>query len=112
MTRNSFVAVTLLGLALTACGGDEEERDVSDVLALTGDAVAGESVYNGSCASTSCHGPDGRGGPGADLPDVIPTRSDEQIATTIRYGVGAMTPQSQLTAKQIADVIAFVKMEF
>jgi len=69
---------------------------------------------------TVCHGPNGRGdGPAAkrldtpprDLADVRDYRngsSEDQIAASIRTGVGAMPAFRDLTAAQAADIAAWI----
>ena len=87
---------------LVACGG---EGRIDDVLALDGDAVAGESVFADECAS--CHGVDGTGGSGPDLRGE--GEGDEEIAEAVLFGEGDMPAfDGDLDDQDIADVVAYV----
>lgn len=93
-------ALTLIGLAI-ACG---DGGRVDDILALTGDAAAGATVYADNCAS--CHGDDGTGGSG---PDISGESETEEIAQIVLDGEGDMPAfDGDLTDQEIADVVAFV----
>jgi len=114
MKYAAWISILAMTFAVAACGDDEstgEAQDVSDILALTGDATAGGAIYTGAgtCASASCHGSTGDDGAGAKLTEVVPGLSDEAMALSIRYGKGTMTAQPNLTAQQIADSIAYIK---
>lgn len=115
----------LLVLPLAACGDDEtgattttdDDQPVGDILALTGNAADGDVVYQDSCAQTTCHLPDGSGfGDAKDLATEVPARDDEALARVIKYGTiddgGIMPAQTQLSAQDIADVMAYLRSEF
>lgn len=101
-------AVALLSLVACDKGGDSAG-------ALEGDPVAGEKVFQATCAQVNCHGPDGTGSdPSSDaenLNDVVPTLSDSEIEERIENGFGLMAPVG-LNAQDTADVIAYVRQEF
>lgn len=80
------------------------------------DAVAeGEEVYGRTCEN--CHGADGTAGiqvdgvPAADLTVVVPQISDEDLATMITEGIGAM-PAQDLQGREVDDVIAYLRATF
>lgn len=83
------------------------------ILACTtaGDPVRGATLYDAKCAV--CHGDDGTAGidGAASLPELIPSRTDEEILTLIREGTGEMPGQYPET-EDAADVLAFLREEF
>ena len=101
---------TVALLALAACdkGGDSAGD-------LVGDPVAGEKVFQSTCAQVNCHGPDGTGSdPSSDAKDlnkVVPGLSDAEIELRITDGFGLMAPVG-LSPQESADVIAYVRQEF
>lgn len=109
---------------LAACGDDETgtttnggEGDVSDILALQGNVMDGEQVYEESCAQATCHGADGNTGASSSpaLSEAVPSRSDQELAVVIRFGTindGGVMPETNLPAQDIADVIAFLRQQF
>ena len=94
-------------LTLAACaGGDADKTDtevdrVADIVALSGDAEAGATVYDGNCAG--CHDSE-------SYPDLTATTaSDEDIATVILDGAGSMPGfEADLSDQDIADLIAYI----
>jgi len=95
----------LLGFLL-ACGGDRTE----DILALTGDADAGASVYTSECAG--CHGADGEGGVGPAMTTVVPAHTDAQFVDVVLVGVGEMPAHDYMDDQEIADVLAYSRATF
>lgn len=105
-----WCCVVLLGLA--ACAGDTDgttktgDTGATDrattILALTGDAVAGDALYQSNCAG--CHGTDGAGVSG---PDIRGVQAETSVAAML-------TPPSSMPAfdtladQEIADIAAFV----
>ena len=80
------------------------------------DPVAeGEAIYERTCEN--CHGADGTAGiqvdgvPAADLTVVIPQFSDDDLATMIKEGIGAM-PAQDLQGREVDDVIAYLRATF
>jgi mono/diheme cytochrome c family protein len=68
-----------------------------------GDAVRGEAIFAGACAS--CHGEGGTGGAG---PALIETGLDATaVATVVQQGRGVM-PAGIVTGQDQADVVAYV----
>ena len=101
--------VALLALAGCDKGSDSAGGD------LVGDPVAGETVFQNTCAEAKCHGPDGSGSDpksdAADLAKVVPTKSDAEIETIIQNGFALMAPVD-LSDQETADVIAYLRQEF
>ena len=101
-------------LAISACsddpegaGGDGSRTD--SVLALTGDAAAGQMVFESNCGLSSCHGTDGNSGAGTHF-SIVATRSNEAILNVVINGSGAMLPLGDsLTDQQLADVLAYIR---
>lgn len=92
--------LTLLSLAI-ACGGGDR---VDDIMALTGDAANGATVFAAECES--CHGADGTGDSG---PDITGETESEEIAEYVLFGEEDMPAfDGELTDQEIADVVAFV----
>lgn len=111
----------LLLLLLTACGDARTGPD-----ALNDPAVLGAQVYRATCQT--CHGPEGKGVPGAFPPL---TRSEwvqgdpERLAKIVLHGLrgplvvdgqrydGVMTPHGALLSDdQIAAVLTYVRTHF
>ena len=114
-------------LAFTACSGDGDDKGTDDtgatagddddddddddtqdpidaILALTGDASNGLTVYTNNCAF--CHMDDGSGGTGPTLQAAL---DEAFVVETIYYGAGIMSAYSEsLTDQEIADVAAHV----
>jgi mono/diheme cytochrome c family protein len=81
-----------------------------------GDPVAGEKVFESTCAQSNCHGPDGTGSDPTsqadDLNKVVPALSDAEIEVRIKEGFGLMAPVGGLSNQDVANVIAYVRQEF
>ncbi|MBC8068869.1 MAG: cytochrome c [Deltaproteobacteria bacterium] len=114
----SLLRVAALSIILASLGCDDEPDHhprTEGVLALQGDAAAGQSVFTGTCGTTVCHGADGNT-PGtpqtAKLGDEVPGNPDSFLADIILKGDGPMPPQDQLTDQEIADVIAHLRVLF
>ena len=110
------LAAGILTAALAGCGDDgaEEPIDFS-----AGQAAAGEVIYSARCAA--CHGADGYGtavGPPLVHEIYRPGHhSDIAFQLAIRTGVrphhwgfGAMPAIPGLSNKDIADIVAYVRM--
>ena len=129
--RGLGVAAMTVLLSLAGCG---ERRDLrewrpEDHQALPEGAAeapengasveqAGQALFMARCSP--CHGEDGRGGgplapPVAQLPDLTSaafqeSRTDEQLASSIRNGRGMMPPFADQVGDQgIAALVGFVR---
>lgn len=102
-----LVGLSVLGAM--GCDGGGEPTRTEDILALTGAAAGGETVYQTNCAV--CHGADGAGGVGADLTTTVPTLGDEAIVDTVLDGTTGMQPFDNLSDQAIADVLAYLRQE-
>lgn len=90
-----------VSLLLAGCATDSQ---VTDILALTGDTTAGETLFADNCAS--CHGADATGGSG---PDLTGEGMDEEAVSVILDGEEDMPSFSaDLADQDIADIIAWV----
>lgn len=117
-----FLLTSLLALLLVACGGGDDAAD--EPASSGGDAVAGESLYQGTCAA--CHGPNGKGLPalGKDLTtsEFFQGSSDEEMLAFILIGRDANDPENTtgvamlpkggnpaLSDEDILNIISFVR---
>ena len=126
-----FFGFTLC-FALTACGSDSDDSDATDptdasdasatddpsdptdtaeesraqtILALTGDAASGSTLYQTNCQG--CHGADGDGPVGTNLKGWVMT---EESVNAIIEGKGSMPGfGNYLTDQEIADLSAHVE---
>ncbi|MCA9937246.1 MAG: cytochrome c [Anaerolineales bacterium] len=120
----------LLVVSLVACGGggesDASPSDTSDgvVQVSTGDAKAGEDLYNSVCIA--CHGPGGVGMEGLGKPfttsEFVGITTDEDLLTFVKSGRPISDPANTtgvdmppkggnpaLTDEQILDIIAYLR---
>ncbi len=76
-----------------------------------GNAAAGKTVFADNCVS--CHGATGHGGNGGpDLTSIPSAKNTSTVVKQVENGGGGMPPfKGQLTAKQIADVAAYVTQD-
>ena len=111
--------------AAAACGDDEtaetgtttgDAQDVSGILALTGDPVNGQIVYEDQCGQSSCHGDTGDNGTsGSRLSDAVPPLTREQLARVIKFGTiqsGGTMPPVDATDQETADVLEYTIQTF
>jgi mono/diheme cytochrome c family protein len=89
-----------------------EATPTEEASADTGDAENGQVVFSARCAA--CHGPDGEGttiAPEAlNDAELLAERTDEELATAIRQGVGDRMPAfSALSDQEILDLIALLR---
>jgi mono/diheme cytochrome c family protein len=85
--------------------------------ALAADANAGKAVFDRSCKS--CHGADGTANPAVakmmkveigDLKSAaVQSMTDADLKKIVTGGKGKMQPVKSLDAKQVDDVIAYVR---
>lgn len=100
--------VAVVGMmVMAACFGcDAEGADEADaILALTGDATAGEALYQTHCSA--CHGADARSGSAQkDLPD----EDAHELVHVMLEGEGFAMPsfRETLTDQEIADIAAYL----
>lgn len=141
MRRIPFRFVIIISLAITlfftlaACGGGEEPTPAAEaptataesaVAAITGDAAAGEKIYQTTCVA--CHGPDAKGVPslGKSLhpsdSDFVSSRTDAELVEYINVGrlpddplntTGVAMPAKggnpALSEQDMYDVVAFMR---
>ncbi|HVB34819.1 MAG TPA: cytochrome c [Patescibacteria group bacterium] len=82
-----------------------------------GNAKEGKAVYSHSCQG--CHGANGEGNPAiAKMMHVtmraldskeVQAKSDVQLSKDITDGIGKMPAQRTLSAKEVADVVAYIR---
>ena len=96
------VLVLLAALALSACKENDDRVDA--ILALDGDAAAGETLYGSDCAV--CHATDGSGGTG---PSLQGGPSDQIVVDQVINGGGSMPAFDDYADQDIADVLAYLK---
>lgn len=101
-----WLCAVVMAAWATGCSGDGGETD-----AVVGDAAAGATLFSQRCVA--CHGEDGTQGTNgaADLPVVVPTLTDAEIADVLENGKGDMPAQTD-DPQEIADLIAYLRQEF
>ena len=108
----NFALIGVLTLSLAACGdkGDTGADRASDILALSGDATAGETLYTGNCSG--CHGADGTGS--ESFPALTGVTADTTHVNIVIDGItGTSMPGfSTLSDQDIADIFAYIEANF
>jgi len=89
---------------------------LSMVQAMAGPSE-GKEVYDAKCKA--CHGAQGQGNPGlakmmkVEIPALgskeVQAKSDAELKKVITEGKGKMKPVAGLSAKQVDDVVAFIR---
>jgi mono/diheme cytochrome c family protein len=121
-----FTIAMVLVLLMTACGGgDDSSSEPTDAPAASqGDAVAGEPLFQSTCAA--CHGPDAKGLPnlGKDMTTstFIASNSDDELLAFVKTGRPVSDPDNTtgvdmppkggnpaLTDEQLLDIIAYIR---
>jgi mono/diheme cytochrome c family protein len=102
----------ILGMAvmfgLAACGGGQNAMRSSAILALTGDAAAGQMSYASRCVM--CHGPDGKSGTARhDVPGHAKNKPTETVNELLVGNAAGMPSYANLTDQQLADLLAYLK---
>jgi mono/diheme cytochrome c family protein len=92
---------------LAACSGGSR---VDDILAITGDAANGATVYADNCAA--CHAADGTGGTGPSLQGIVAEEGLDEITDVILSGEESMPSFSDLADQDIADLLAYLDESF
>ena len=102
----------------TGSPGDSSAPDTasdtgdSGVTTDTGaDLARGAEVYQTSCGSGYCHGPDGVSGPAPDHTTAVPALDDEALVAVIQNGSDYMPPVG-LDEEGLADVLAYLRATF
>lgn len=121
--RTLLAILTVMTLALAACGGGSSGSD-SNGGVTAGDAAAGEEVFAGTCSA--CHGPDARGleGLGKNLHNNEFTNglSDADLVAFLEVGRPAADPANEtgvdmppkggnpsLSEQDLYDLVAFLR---
>ena len=122
-----LVLIAFLALFLVACGGggDEADEPAGETAAMPeGDAAAGESKFQSTCAA--CHGPDAKGLPnlGKDMTisEFIGNSSDAELLAFVKTGRPIGDPANTtgvdmppkggnpaLSDQDLLDIIAFIR---
>jgi mono/diheme cytochrome c family protein len=127
MKRTALSISFALALGAAACGSDGTATDAgvtadSGTTADAGttadsgntapDPVAGQAVFTAQ-GCPECHGANGKmTPPGGDEPFTAPAvqaQTDTQLQNVIKSGKGSMPAYPNLTAKQLADVVAYIR---
>ena len=102
MRRWMMVAAMVCAMS---CGEAVDDAQLNAVLALDGDATAGEVFYGSQCER--CHGPGGNGdGQGPKLAGK--GHSDEKIVKNLLRGPRGMPSYNNEDDQTLADVTAYV----
>jgi disulfide bond formation protein DsbB len=125
--RRLVMVVAVLALVAAACGGDSDDGDTGTTASSgggQGNAAAGETVFQGTCAT--CHGTDAMGidGLGKSLHDnqFVKSLSDDGMVDFIKQGRPASDPLNttgvdmppkggnpSLDDDDLYDVVAFLR---
>ncbi len=108
MTRRVLIALFLLALVATACGGSAH----SDVTAVRDpdSVLAGADLYAANCAS--CHGAALEGGAATQLVSKELGHPDSDFVEWINNGKGGMPAVAQdagLTTDEVQAIVDFVR---
>ena len=95
----------------TDADSDANSDSDTDTDPYEGDVTAGYQVFLATCGASGCHGSDGSSGPAPNMQGTISLYSEASLEEIILYGSGEMPPQD-LTDKELADVIAFLKVTY
>lgn len=135
MRKSTYLLVLMafLALFLVACGGGDDsgggsgaaDEPAGETAAIPeGDAAAGESKFQGTCAA--CHGPDAKGLPnlGKDMTtsEFIQGSTDAELLAFVKTGRPPGDPANTtgvdmppkggnpaLSDQDLADIIAFIR---
>lgn len=92
---------------MVACGEEddgESSSQVDTILALTGDATSGGTLYSSTCSG--CHGADGKGG---SFDESVVGETPRKIASIVLSGEGSMPSyKDSFSDQEIADIIAHI----
>jgi disulfide bond formation protein DsbB len=120
-----LVLLSVLTLALTACGGgDKSESEPTEPPKAAGDAAKGKALFSTACSA--CHGPNGEGVTGLGKPWVgstfIQDSSDAELLAFVKKGRPASDPANTtgidmppkggnpaLTDDDLNNIIAFMR---
>ena len=97
-------------------GGDDSDThpgNTPPALLLDGNPSAGSKIFQKTCGTAICHGPDGSGGStnAEDLSVVVPKLTDREIVDVMTDGYLVMPPQ-QLEDQQMADVLSYLRQQW
>ena len=97
-------------------GGDDSgghHQNKPPALLLDGDPSAGSKIFQETCGTAICHGPDGSGGStnAEDLSVVVPKLTDREIVDRMTNGYLVMPPQ-QLEDQEMADVLSYLRQQW
>ncbi len=97
--KRALIISMSLALVLAACGGgttDTTDSPAATVATPSGDAVAGEALFQASC--TACHGVDAMGidGLGKAIPgsEFIIATSEDDLVTFVKTGRSVSDPEN------------------
>jgi mono/diheme cytochrome c family protein len=96
--RRMIIISAALALGLAACGGttDSPAATEAPAAAISGDAVAGETLFTASC--TACHGVDAMGidGLGKAIPgsEFIIATSEAELVSFLKTGRSVSDPEN------------------
>jgi disulfide bond formation protein DsbB len=125
--RRLAILLAVLALVAAACGGSDDDGASTETTAGSGggsgNVAAGETFYQGTCAT--CHGPDAEGidGLGKDLHNntFIQSNTDDQMVAFLKVGRPASDPANttgvdmppkggnpSLSDADLLDIVAFL----
>jgi quinoprotein glucose dehydrogenase len=127
MKRIALSLSLALALGAAACGSDDTTTDAgvtadagttadggntADTGTTAPDPVAGQALFTANGCG-GCHGVNGKmvppGGTEPFTAAAVQARTDPELSNSIKRGKGAMPPYGNLTDKQVADLVAYVR---
>ncbi|MBI3360837.1 MAG: cytochrome c [Chloroflexi bacterium] len=122
--RITILGLAIAGLILAACGGGGASGGQAAPPIPAGDATAGKTKFEGTCAA--CHGPDAKGLPGLGknlvTSEFAKGKTDAELVAFIKTGrpvsdalntTGVEMPpkggNAAFTDQDLADIIAYVR---
>lgn len=124
--KRLVILLAVLALVAAACGGSDDGASTETTAGSgggSGNVAAGETLYQGTCAT--CHGPDAEGieGLGKDLHNnaFIQSNTDDQMVAFLKVGRPASDPLNttgvdmppkggnpSLSDTDLLDIVAFL----
>ena len=99
----AIVASGFLGVYASQATTDPYTRDV---LALVGDPVQGNAIFQINCAG--CHGPEADGNVGPSLKAVTQRKSDSRLIQQVISGNTPPMPKFQPAPQEMTDLLSYL----
>ncbi|OKH17039.1 c-type cytochrome [[Limnothrix rosea] IAM M-220] len=106
-----FVLALILGIVVSGFVGVYASQAAADpytreVLALGGDEIQGNAIFQINCAG--CHGMRGNGNVGPSLKEVSQRKSDSRLIQQVISGNTPPMPKFQPAPQEMADLLSYL----